>query len=102
MPDSVLGFVLWRDAKADPPEEGRYVWTDLNEASYFGGRWIVVGDDGEGSPSVWCDPVPPGDDALTLGDVDEVLMFAEDAGIANYDRRAKAAARLRGAIDAAE
>lgn len=54
-----LTLTPWFDAKDISPEEGRYVWTDLGEASYFGGRWIVVGDDGEGSPSVWCDPSPP-------------------------------------------
>ena len=71
-----ITIVRWRDAQADPPENEVLVHTDLGAARYVQslGRYSTAcGGLLDGEPTVWCDPVPPGDDALTMGDLPELL-----------------------------
>ena len=77
----------WRDAQADPPGHPGGVLTDQGLAWYGhtpdgGGPWYgELGAFGspplDPQPSWWCDPQPPGEDALTIDDlrlIDGVLV----------------------------
>jgi hypothetical protein len=81
---SLVSLVVWKDAVKDPPEEGRgEVWTDNGAMSYFAGaqppatKWS--NEWGAYEPSVWCDPIPPTKDALTVEDVRGVMEAAASA-----------------------
>lgn len=109
MPDVPVSLVRWRDAKADPPEEIGWYWTDKGALYCYEKLWL----DGEEVPtqlfpSVWCDPSPPdGDDPLGADDLQHVLMAAEAWGrTVNWldtpgkGWHADAVARLRRALEA--
>ena len=68
----------WRDAKTDPPDDARVVWTDRGDVYFNGGEWckvvsvqhLVI----KPQPSLWCDPVPPDeDDPLTEADLGKAI-----------------------------
>lgn len=75
MPDRRVTFAVWQDAKTNPPLRGELVRTDLGPAWLMhDGAWSGE-DHFTVEPSVWCDPTPPGDDALTLEDLDDLYDF---------------------------
>jgi len=87
----VIGFVLWRDAKADPPPEERVVVTDRGFMAHFDGLWYDQKEwrfqSGGPYPSVWCDPRPPVESThgpLTMDD----LRYALQSGIASAEDEA--------------
>lgn len=95
MPDvPVLGFVLWRDTAADPPEYGTRVLVDpfgpalTRVFAYRSGlddkykMWSEPHDTLDPQPSVWCDPSPPDmSDPLTVED----MRYALQSGIADAE-----------------
>ncbi len=129
MSDSLrVTLVVWRDASTDPPPRDHDVWTDVGEAYCWGRNpvweWTKPGMEADCTPTVWCDPTPPGENAVTLDDLraaaracavlaesirafpedatpDEIIaagMHHVDAGTA--DEWDALAARLRAALDA--
>ena len=118
MSDKRVTLAVWRNAQTDPPEDQRGVMTDLGAAWYAtNGRWydhmpfhsIPL----DPQPVWWCDPQPPGEDALTVDDAryvlrraareaedDALLLHVSDVngdGEAFYARRAT---HLRAALEA--
>lgn len=108
MPDRPVSLVVWRDAKKEPPKRGSRVLVDrpiLAHTPVFAYRsglddkykmWSDPHGTLDPQPSVWCDPVPPSEDALTLDDLRLAAHYAD------YCADDKLAARLRRAIEAAE
>jgi len=99
----VIGFVLWRDAKADPPGAGRVVLTDEGMARCWpsGRAWEFEMPDMEGpcKPTVWCDPRPPVESEhgpLTMDDLRTAIEVLEGQWAKSF---CAAAARLRRAIE---
>ena len=108
-----ITIVRWRDARTDPPKDNRQVWTDDGGMTYFEGaepparKWQ---DEWPGAdPTVWCNPVPPGADPLTLDDLRLILPAAQDTAarlrdIEHPDANEYAAAleRVRNALKGAK
>lgn len=103
MPSDPITLVRWRDAKTDPPRTLAEKWTDRDGARMHVDmkRWVWMNGEeiGGPQPALWCDPVPPSEDALTLDDLRLALYVLERA---NSGKRLDAADRLRRAIEAAE
>lgn len=119
--DPVLGFVRWRDAKADPPEsdDGLY-FTDgdpfllgwCNNEEYVG--WVFRDVDrlevrARRRPSVWCDPRQPVESEhgpLRVDDLKDAyaclawMVAQEEPDIVGLD--GSSADRLRHAIEQQE
>lgn len=91
-----ISLVRWRDAKTDPPNHERYVWTDEGQAVFFGRLWIT--GDGYGTPTMWCDPMPPTQDALSFMDLD-LLAVVVSQQWKGETTPAIAARRLRVTLD---
>ena len=125
MSDKRVTLTVWRDARTDPPTPSseRVFWTDTEEgpmayAQEYDGNpeWMVWDGDMLAPPLTeprwYCDPQPPGEDALTVDDTryalrraareaedDALLMHVSDVngdGEAFYVRRA---AHLRSALE---
>ena len=122
MSDQRVTLAVWRNAQTDPPGYPGGVITDKGLAWYahtpdHQGPWYSeLGAYGSPplnpQPSWWCDPQPPGEDALTVDDTryalrraareaedDALLMHVSDVngdGEAFYVRRA---AHLRSALE---
>ena len=104
MTDKRVTLAAWRNAQTDPPGHPGGVLTDQGLAWYGrtpkgDGPWYSeLGAYGspplDPQPSVWCDPQPPGEDALTA----RGLRTAVHA-LSAYGAHA-AAARLRNALEA--
>jgi hypothetical protein len=86
MSDPIV-LVRWRDAKTDPPankETGYPTDMGIGYIHPVNGLWIDQAYLVPFSPQpfVWCDPLPPGDDALTIDDLravcDGLEAFAND------------------------
>lgn len=106
---SKVTLVVWRDAKTDPPPHFGLFRTDVGLLHYYDEAWAERASDGfmlpaDPQPSVWCNPRPPGDDALTLDDLRNVLEFAHRGGMdTSYILAAQEAwHRLRRALEEAE
>jgi hypothetical protein len=120
-------LVRWRRADTDPPDDHRLVVTDRGFGRFMGPRglprdaghgvvWFPLRSDTEWmfpQPSWWCDPTPPGGDALTendlvwaVGAVDDLTRRHEADGPTSqagqeYARQGReVSARLRTALDA--
>ena len=113
MSDSLrVSLVVWRDASADPPERNRHVWTDVGQAYCWGRKpvweWTDYDIEADCTPTVWCDPKPPGENALTLNDLRDIAEIVEsearhsDGVMGGVQEWWDLAARLRAAIKAAE
>jgi hypothetical protein len=111
---------VWRDAVKDPPNHERRVWTDQGELSYtddhddntpsrrYQSLWVR----GSGTPvliqpRVWCDPIPPTEDGLTVEDVRRAVDALHYAGgdeaypmVVDPEACLASAARLRAALPA--
>lgn len=101
MPSDPITLVRWRDARTATPKGIDQHWTDVGPVWFdaHARDWYVPDEFGSSMdppefPSVWCDPTPPDDDALTLDDLRVLLTWAPS--------RSPEAARLRRAIEAAE
>ena len=100
MSDSLrVTLVVWRDASADPPKRDRHVWTDVGQAYCWGRKpvweWSEPDIDADCTPTVWCDPKPPGENAVTLDDL-KLARHLLDTEMWHDE-----ADRLRAALDAA-
>lgn len=108
----VVTLTVWYPADK-PPKHDRIVVTDIGAARYRKG-YRVPGEAFEWfdhdagmadwpmdpRPSVWCDPSPPGDDALRPDDLEDIETVARGADSeATFDA---VLARLRRAIEEAE
>jgi hypothetical protein len=91
-----ITLVVWPDAVKDPPTDARVVWTNRGDAYFDGAQWskavgvrhvVMVPQ-----PTVWCDPVPPTKDALTVEELRRIATALES------DQRGAYAARLRAAL----
>jgi hypothetical protein len=103
-----ITLVVWRDAVKDPPDHERPVWTDLGGMSYtddhddntpprrYQRLWLhgTSGTPVLRQPRVWCDPIPPTKNALTVEDV-RVLSAPE---LFARGRASIARARLRAVL----
>ena len=107
MPDAVT-LVRWRDAKTDPPEEGEPAKTTnagiLAYEEPLGG-WCWTGSQGNRylarpQPTVWCDPVPPPGDALTLDDLRAAAAFLNLYGLDQAERGTENGDRRKAVVDA--
>ena len=110
MPSDPITLVRWFDAKTDPPEtDDALCFTDGNppylryvsDEDYHG--WVFLDVDGievraRRAPRVWCDPVPPGADPLTLAD----LRVLADPANRDARRWLDAVTRLRRALEGTE
>lgn len=98
-----ITLVRWRRADTDPPRTLVEVWTDRGGARMHVDmkRWVWMnGEEISGAqPSWWCDPVPPGDDPLTMDNWESAVAELEGTG---YEHDRVEAARLRRAIEEAE
>ena len=102
----VITLAVWRDASTDPPKRDteRYWWTDEGEARYFAGLWL--GCDGPITPRWYCDPKPPGENAITIDDLRDIAEIVEsearhsDGVMGGVQEWWDLAARLRAALDA--
>lgn len=104
---AAVTLVVWRDAKTDPPEWDGMYQTDVGFYTYSNGGWQSLLRTAP-RPSVWCDPVPPGEDALTT----EHLRVLADAAWASrknvrlhdddYPLLIEAEARVRRALEQME
>ena len=112
MPDDRVSFAVWRDASTDPPDDDRLVLTERLEFAFYDADmsppWCdhdFYADDIRPlnpQPSWWCDPKPPGEDALTLDDLRRVVNYADGTDRSSHDAAQTAAARFRRAIEALE
>ena len=109
---SRVTLTVWRDAQTDPPGHPGGVLTDQGLAWYGrtpkgDGPWYSeLGAYGspplDPQPSVWCDPQPPGENALTVEHINHAIEVLE-AGDTDYlpgEEDLEAAARLRAALEA--
>ena len=105
MPDSPLvTLTVWHPV--GPVRADGVVMTDQGPGEDpAGGLWYYAGtsDVMDPQPSVWCDPTPAGEDALTIDDLRRVLRVASFAN-ATHDYEGDAAdyrsiVRLRRAIE---
>ena len=113
MPDAPeVTLVVWPSAKTDPPGRYEQVKTDVGVAFLtIEGDWFAH-DHSVVTPSVWCDPIPPGDDAPTVEHLTLAVaaceLVADDLERVSKGRSASiavyrdAAARLRRALEAIE
>ena len=111
MPDDRVTLVVWRDASTDPPREGEWRLTDRGWLRYTDlyegyedpsppgtplwceegcGEYLWVSP----QPTVWCDPKPPGENAVTLDDLRRARHLLDT------EMWHDEAARLRAALDA--
>ena len=105
-------LTVWRNAKTDPPEtDDALCFTDGNppylrhvsDEDYYG--WVFTDVDGievraRRAPKVWCDPVPPADDPLTLDDLNLIALTAMFAIDQVFTQGVKdAVARLRKTLE---
>ncbi len=100
MPADPITLVRWRDAKTDPPDGSHdLMWTDVGEGYFYRekGMWYSEGYDMYPQPSVWCDPVPPGDDPLTTDDLIDLAADRMDEYIDTVEAQVE---RLRKALQA--
>lgn len=107
MPDDRVTLVRWRDTKTQPPTSGDYmvlVYDDRDGAGEVGlVNAILVADAPEIYPQWAMFPTPPGEDALTLEDLSNVLRNALNMSNMPYLRTdLDSIDRLRRAIDALE
>jgi hypothetical protein len=104
----IVGLVMWRNVKTDPPEEEGWYPTDIGVMECYasdGKLWWQYAPSQPG-PSLWCDPSPPvagPHGTLTVEDLGLLLRLADlevEAAVTRGDRRiySALAARLRAAL----
>ena len=101
-------LVVWHDASTDPPDDDRLVLTERLEFAFYDADlsppWCdhdFYADDIRPlnpQPSWWCDPKPPGENAVTLDDLQEVWADA----VCREGFNVEATERFRRAIEALE
>ena len=108
---SEVVIALKRDAKADPPDSGRLVWTDRGSGYYSAHlrdrkRWRNAGGwTLNPQPSVWYDLRPTEGEPLTVDDLETAhdaaqMLTGSDFHKRDWPRMYKCQDRLRAALDA--
>lgn len=96
MSASLVTVNVWHDAQEHPPREGVRVLTDIGMAKWWsrnllhpqsGWYYPIEGEYMDPQPTVWCDPKPPGKDALTLADLRRVHDLCWEATLLTDNER---------------